>query len=73
MVTSLGKWNYDGEIYAPSATDILRRMVGYWALKMVGKTWVVFSVEPLISFKHRNPAEAAAKAWFFEQEKKKKK
>lgn len=75
-VTSLSKWSDNGEVFAPAATDILRELPG-WNLcydTVIG--WHVWFddvaewdyCEPPF-FKHENPAEAAAQAWFYENKK----
>lgn len=59
----------DGEVFAPTATDILAHLPG-WSLEYTENGWVCF--ESILGG-HRdftpnsNPAEAAAEAWFFEQ------
>jgi len=57
-------------VFAPTATDILAHLPG-WYLTHASGVWVCLSFDdegnPPDSFRHTNPAEAVAKAWFFEQ------
>jgi len=70
-VTAPSKWSDNGEVFAPTATDIMRELPG-WNLsytKVFG--WIVYWDAPglpePIQFSHENPAEAAAQAWFHEK------
>ena len=59
----------DGEVYAPTATDIMQHLPG-WCLSFENGIWVCRLEEDefvLAEFRSSNPAEAAAEAWFFEQ------
>lgn len=59
----------DGEVFAPTATDILAHLPG-WYLSFEDGIWVCSLQEDefvLAEFRSSNPAEAVAEAWFFEQ------
>lgn len=66
-VTDLSKWSDNGEVFAPTATDILRELPN-WSICYTASGWACFFDDFIIE--HSNPAEAAARAWFFENEKK---
>lgn len=56
--------------FAPSATDIMQHLPG-WYLTFSNGEFVCLSFDgegnAPHTFNHKSPAEAAAKAWFFEQ------
>ncbi len=58
------------DIFAPTATDIMQHLPG-WYLAFSKNQFVCLSFDEEgsapDSFVHENPAEACAKAWFFEQ------
>lgn len=61
------------EWHAPTATDILKEIPGWNLAYTKAFKWVVYwdapgLAEP-IQFSHENPAEAAAQAWFYENQK----
>jgi len=60
-----GRGLNDGEIFSPTATDILQHLPG-WALEYTETGWVCYfhGFDDFVG--HRNPAEAAAEAWTFE-------
>lgn len=68
------KWFSSYPRFAPTATDILEQLPG-WNLAYIRVFgWIVYCGAPglpePIQFRHSNPAEAAALAWFHEHEKK---
>lgn len=68
-VTNLSKWIDNGEVFAPTATDILRELPGWhltYATEIGWHVWLDDETDRF--FKHKNPAEAAALAWFYEKE-----
>lgn len=71
-VTDLSKWSDNGEVFAPTATDILRELPGWNLAYTTALKWIVFwdavSLSEPIQFRHDNPAEAAALAWFYEKQ-----
>ena len=60
----------NAEVFCPTATDIMQHLPG-WYLAFSKNQFVCLSFDEEgsapDSFVHENPAEACAKAWFFEQ------
>ena len=58
----------NAEVFCPTATDIMQHLPG-WALEFTENEWICYYRETGFDdfVGHRNPAEAAAEAWFFEQ------
>lgn len=70
----LGRGLNDGEVYAPTATDILQHLPG-WCLYFEDWIWICSLKEDefiLAEYRNSNPAEAAAEAFFFKQNNKEK-
>lgn len=67
----INRYMADGEIFAPSATDIMQDLPG-WNLSRnmsAWECWMDFNDENGYNPKvctHENPTEAAAQAWFFD-------
>ena len=61
----------DGEVFGPTATDIMQHLPG-WSLMFTETGWICFPSKYWFGkpdFSSSNPAEAAAEAWFFEKSK----
>ncbi len=57
----------DGEVFAPTATDIMQHLPG-WYLSFENGIWICSLQEDefiLAEYRNSNPAEAAAEAFFF--------
>lgn len=54
-----------GDIFAPTATDILKESKSIYLSPMQGDCWGVFVIgtKKMVGFNAENPAEAAAEAW----------
>jgi hypothetical protein len=62
-----------GQVFAPSATDILQHLPGWNLCYTTQLGWQCWWDDEIIDpkiFSHSNPVEAAAQAWFYENEKK---
>lgn len=62
------RYKIENLVFAPTATDIMQHLPG-WALVHVKGEWICYNRSDEFSefAFDTNPAEAAAKAWFFEQ------
>jgi len=64
----------DNCVFAPTAMDILKELPGC-GLSFEADTWVAYTDQgtyrdpEIVSFVHKNPADACAAAWFYENKK----
>lgn len=67
VVINENAWTGRGDVFAPSATDILNHLPG-WLLEKNAEGWKVWRGR--VSFRRfKNPAEACAAAWFYKNKK----
>lgn len=67
-VTDEKAWTGTAQVFAPTATDIFNVLPG-WLLEKNSEGWKVWRGR--VSFRgFKNPAEAAAAAWFYKNKKK---
>ena len=68
VVINQNAWTGTAQVFAPTATDILNVLPG-WLLEKNSEGWKVWRGR--VSFRgFKNPAEAAAAAWFYKNKKK---